>query len=64
MYQKNKSQTKKYGHLPAKDAEYIPWDRLCIDLIREYKIRRKDKKILKMKDVTMIDPAKGWFEIA
>ena len=27
------------GKLPAKEAEYIPWDRLLVDLIGSYKIR-------------------------
>ena len=31
--QRFKKQQKKYGHLPAKEAEAIPWDRLCVDLI-------------------------------
>ena len=37
--QKNKKQTKKYGHLPAKKAEGTPWECLCVDLIGEYKIK-------------------------
>ena len=61
--QKNKKQTKKYGHLPAKEAEGTPWEHLCVDLIGEYKTKWKGKKMLKMKAVTMIDPATGWFEI-
>jgi hypothetical protein len=61
--QKNKKQTKKYGQLPAKDADVVPWERLCVDLIGEYKIARKGRKKLTMKAVTMIDPATGWFEI-
>ena len=63
--QKNKRQYKKYGLLPPKTAEYIPWDRLCVDLIGPYKIRRKGKKEpLICRCVTMIDPATGWFEIS
>ena len=61
--QKNKRRHKKYGHLPEKDAESIPWDKMCIDLIGPYKIRRKNKTNLVCKCVTMIDPATGWFEI-
>jgi len=61
--QKNKRQVKKYGWLPPKEAEAIPWDKMCIDLIGPYKIRRKGKKDLICKCVTMIDPATGWFEI-
>ncbi len=61
--QRNKRKQKKYGLLPPKDAEAIPWDKLCIDLIGPYKIRRKGKKDLICRCVTMIDPATGWFEI-
>ena len=61
--QKNKRRHKKYGLLPPKEAEAIPWDRLCVDLIGPYKINRKDKSQLICRCVTMIDPATGWFEI-
>jgi len=62
--QKQKKQHKKYGLLPAKEAEYLPWERLCVDLIGPYKIKRKSGKTLELRCVTMIDPATGWFEIA
>ena len=62
--QKNKRRhTKKFGHLPEKEAEAQPWDKMCIDLIGPYTIRRKGQKDLICKCVTMIDPATGWFEI-
>jgi transposase InsO family protein len=61
--QRNKRKVKKYGWLPPKEAEAIPWDRMCIDLIGPYKIRRKGKSTLECRCVTMIDPATGWFEI-
>jgi len=61
--QRNKRRHKKYGHLPPKEAESVPWDKLCIDLIGPYKINRKGKKPLICRCVTMIDPATGWFEI-
>ena len=61
--QKNKRKVKKYGRLPPKEAEVIPWDKMCIDLIGPYKIRRKGQPDLICKCVTMIDPATGWFEI-
>lgn len=61
--QKSKKRVKKYGHLPPKVAEAEPWDKMCIDLIGPYKIRRKGKPDLVCKCVTMIDPATGWFEI-
>jgi transposase InsO family protein len=61
--QKNKRKAKKYGWLPPKVAEATPWDKLCIDLIGPYKIKRKGTNNLVCKCVTMIDPATGWFEI-
>ena len=39
--QKQKKQHKKYGLLPEKEAEYKPWERLCIDLIGPYKFEQK-----------------------
>ena len=61
--QRNKRKQKKYGHLPPKEAEAEIWDKMCIDLIGPYKIRRKGKSTLVCKCVTMIDPESGWFEI-
>ena len=63
--QLTKYKTQQYGHLPPKEAETIPWERLCIDLIGPYTIgskRNKDECTLHC--LTMIDPATGWFEIA
>ena len=61
--QKNKRKKHHYGLLPAKEAEATPWDKLCIDLIGPYKIRRKGKPELQCSAVTFIDPATSWFEI-
>ncbi len=61
--QKNKRKHDKFGKLPPKEAEAIPWDKLCVDLIGPYTIKRKQKPSLICKCVTMIDPATGWFEI-
>jgi hypothetical protein len=36
---------------------------MCIDLIGPYQIRKKGKKTLICKCVTMFDPATGWFEM-
>ena len=58
-----KRKKNKYGHLPPKEPETMPWDKMCIDLIGPYKIRRKTKPDLICNVVTMIDPATGWFEI-
>ena len=61
--QMNKRGKKKYGHLPEKEAEATPWDKLCVDLIGPYTIKRTKKKALTLWCVTMIDPATGWFEL-
>jgi transposase InsO family protein len=63
LCQRNKRRQKKYGLLPPKLAEATPWDKLCVDLIGPYKIRRKGYKDLICRCVTIIDPATGWFEI-
>jgi hypothetical protein len=63
LCQRNKRRQKKYGLLPPKEAEAIPWDKLCVDLIGPYTIRRKGSNDLICRCVTMIDPATGWFEI-
>jgi transposase InsO family protein len=54
----------KYGKLPAKTAEAVPWELLCVDLIGPYKIERKKPLTpLTLWALTMIDPATGWFEM-
>ena len=63
LCQRNKRKQKKYGLIPPKNAEATPWDKLCVDLIGPYKIRRKGGDDLLCRCVTMIDPATGWFEI-
>jgi hypothetical protein len=63
LCQRNKRRQKKYGLLPPKLAEATPWDKLCVDLIGPYKIRRKGSKDLICRCVTMIDSATRWFEI-
>ena len=55
----------KYGHLPAKEAEAEPWDKLCVDLIGPYKFKQSNSKDdVELWYVTMIDPANGWIKIA
>jgi RNase H-like domain found in reverse transcriptase/Integrase zinc binding domain/Reverse transcriptase (RNA-dependent DNA polymerase) len=61
--QTTKRSSKKYGLLPEKEAEAEPWDKLCVDLIGPYNLKRKNKNTLKLWCVTMIDPATGWFEM-
>jgi hypothetical protein len=49
--------------LPEKEAKAEPWDKLCVDLISPYTLKRKSKVTLKLWCVTMIDPTTGWFEM-
>ena len=59
-----KISNKDYGKLPAKVAEEISRNKLCVDLIGPYAIRCKGKKEkLRLKSVTMINPVTGWFEV-
>ena len=64
--QLTKKKTIAYGKLPEKEAEAIPWDKLCVDLIGPYKIKsNKIKgKEFELYCLTMIDPATSWLEIA
>ena len=61
--QHTKGSTKKYGKLPTKLAEEIPWNKLFVYLIGSYKIRRKGRDTIILKAVTIIDPITEWFEI-
>ena len=54
----------KICHLPEKEAESIPWDRLLVDIIIPFNIRIEEQyDPLIIKYSTMIDPMTGWFEI-
>ena len=64
LCQRCKKQKKKYGHLPPKQAETIPFKRVNVDLIGPYTIKGKDKKTYELRCMTMIDPVTNWFEIA
>ena len=61
--QRCKKKKNKYGHLPPKEAETIPWKRVNVDLIGPYTVG-KDKNKHELRYMTMIDPVTGWFEIA
>ena len=61
--QLTKRDNKKYGYLPEKKADINPWEKLCVDLIGPYTLKRKHKPALKLWCLTMIDPATGWFEM-
>ena len=63
--QRLKRSTHKYGHLPEKQADITPWQKLCVDLIGPYTLTpKKAKKPLTLWCITMIDPATQWFEMA
>ena len=54
---------KKYGHLPAKDANITPWHTLCLDQIGPYSVTVKNGGLWTLNAMTMVDPATGWFKI-
>ena len=55
--QSTKRSNKKHGNLSAKEAEVIPFNKLCVYLIGPYAIRRNvQKENLNLRYVTMIDP--------
>ena len=61
----NVKNEKKYGKLSDNLSEEIPWNKLCVDIIGPYVIRRKcNKENLHLKAVMIIDSVTGWFEIA
>ena len=60
--QRQKKRLIKYGTLPPKQPDVIPWKTLCIDLIGPYQFGDKEDAIT-LQCLTMIDPATGWFEI-
>ena len=61
--QLGKRRKRKYGHLPPKVAQVIPWNQVCVDLIGPYTIKANDKTIMDFMCLTIIDPATSWFEI-
>ena len=58
----SKKQRKKYGHLPPKKAEDVPWNRVNVDLIGPYTVKTPTKTY-ELRAMTMIDPATSWFEM-
>ena len=61
--QLGKRRKRKYGHVPSKIADQVPWQKVCVDLIGPYTIKGRDGKIMDFMCLTMIDPASGWFEV-
>ena len=58
----SKKQQKKYGHLPPKEAEELPWSRVNVDLIGPY-IVRSPTTTHTLRALTMIHPVTGWFKV-
>ena len=56
-------QQQQNGRFPPKLADEMPRNKLGVDLIGPYKIRRKGENPLILKAFTMIDPVTLWFEI-
>ena len=57
-----KKQQKKYGHLPAKEAEELPWSRVNVDLIGPYVICTSTTTHT-LRVLTMINPVTNGFEV-
>lgn len=63
--QLHKPQRKKHAKMPLKVAETaVPWNRVDIDSIGPWSVHTADEKTHKVRALTMINPATGWFEIA
>lgn len=55
---------KKHGFIPAEEAEEaMPWKQVNVDLTGPWAIRAQNGAF-RLKALTMVDPATGWFEIA
>ena len=59
--QRYKKQHKKYGHLPAKEAETELRSRVNVDMIGPYSVKTPSET-LQLWAMTMIDPASNWFK--
>ena len=57
-----KRQRKKYGHVPAKEAESDPWTQVHVDLMGPLKVTDASSTKHSFLAFTAIDPATGWFE--
>jgi len=61
--QLGKKRKRKYGDIPPKDAETVPWRTVCVDCVGPYTIKGNDGQAQEFMCLTMIDPATGWFEV-
>ena len=57
----NRRAKKKFGVLPPKEAEAIPWHTLAIDVVGSFEFIKGEEP---RKVLSMIDPATGWLELA
>ena len=57
-----KTKTVKYSKFLAKKAEETPWDMLCINLIKPYKILNNNNEMI-LWALTIIDPTTCWFDM-
>ncbi len=62
LCQKNKKPVKKYGHLPPREPDTIPWSRVDVDLVGPYTVKTPTKTHV-LRALTMIDPVTRWFEV-
>eukprot|EP00957_Ditylum_brightwellii_P105566 8047462-Ditylum_brightwellii.AAC.1 len=54
-----KQRKQKYGHVPPKIANQVPWQKVCINLIGPYTLKDQDSKTIDFVCLTIIDPAAG-----
>ena len=62
-FQRANTINQKYGKLPPKQAETNPWDTLYVYIIGPYTMNQKGKNPLKLRCLTVIYPATGWFDM-
>ena len=58
-----KNAQQKNRKLPDKLDKGTPWNKLCVYTTGHYKILRKGKEPLILKNVTIIEPVTGWFVV-
>ena len=57
--QKFKKNRKKYGILPLKQVDLIPWECVCVDQVGPYTVTDKTACDRVLNAMTFIDPATG-----
>src|SRR4051794_16111994 len=60
---KEQVKTKKCRHFPLKVVGAQLWDKMCIDLIGPFTIKREGRPDLVYKCITMSNPASDWLEV-